>query len=87
MLKVNSEIVFREVDTQTVLVNANSGLYYSLNATGSFIFRLLREYEDHSEILQKLCDAFGVSEQEAQHDLNEFLREMSGERILLPPGE
>ena len=86
MFQVNRRIVFKEVDEQTVLINIETGLYYSLNDTGSIIFRSLREQADCSEILQRLCDTYGVPEEMAKLDLEEFLRALSDEDILVQSG-
>ena len=42
-LATNPDIVFGDVDGQIVALNMKSGKYLHLNATGTFIFNVLRE--------------------------------------------
>jgi len=43
LLRTNPDIVFGDVDGQIVALNLKSGAYLHLNATGTFIFNVLRE--------------------------------------------
>jgi hypothetical protein len=40
---VSENVVFREVDGETVLLDLGSGVYFGLNATGTRIWQLLKQ--------------------------------------------
>ena len=82
MLKLSKKVVFKEVDDQIVLIHLDSGFYYSLNETASFILQLIQQEKDKDEIVASLCDEYDVSEGQARQDLDECLESLRQEEIL-----
>ncbi len=59
------------------LFDHNTGLTYTLNITGQFIFRLMDEGVKAPEILEKLMTEFEVTEETARKDLDDFYRQLT----------
>ena len=58
------------------LFNHSTGLTYSLNATGLFIFQQLQDEQEVDQILQRLMEEFLVDEDTARKDLDDYLRQL-----------
>jgi len=78
-------VVFTDLDDGTgVLLHLENKFYYSLNLTGSFIWRLLEEKSELTEegIIAAVIDNFDVANGEAQADVNEFIEDLTKEGLI-----
>lgn len=83
MYRISDKVVFREIDDRIVLINLESGFYYSLNESGCFIFNLLRKNKDLPEVLDELRGKYGVSVETADKDLGQFIEALEREKIII----
>jgi hypothetical protein len=84
-IKAEKAVVFTDLDDDTgVLLHLENKFYYSLNLTGSFIWRLLEDKQELSEdvILEAILDNFDVSSDEAKSDVNEFIEDLTKEGLI-----
>ncbi len=58
------------------LFDHSTGLTYSLNSTGRFIFEHMKEGKEGAEMLALLQEEFLVDESTARNDLDDFLRQL-----------
>lgn len=58
------------------LFDHNSGLTYSLNPTGLFIFQQLQEGKEPENLLKSIVDVFSIDEDTARKDLDDYLRQL-----------
>lgn len=85
-IKRQNSVVFTDLDDGSgVLLHLENKFYYSLNPTGSFIWKLLEEKEELSEdsILEAVIDNFEVDEKEARKDVEEFLNDLIKEGLVI----
>ncbi|MDZ7859128.1 MAG: PqqD family protein [Candidatus Krumholzibacteriota bacterium] len=82
MFRISDKVVFRKVEDKIVLINLETGYYYSLNEIGGFIFNSIRDGSDPSDILRDIKTDFDVSESKAEDDFNNFIEELKREAIL-----
>ncbi len=80
--KISDKIIFREVDDGIVLINLDSGFYYSFNGSACFIFNMLNKDKNTVEVVDKLKVEFNVSEEEARNDLKQFIETLEKEEIV-----
>ncbi|NQU68254.1 MAG: PqqD family protein [Candidatus Marinimicrobia bacterium] len=59
------------------LFDHGSGLTYTLNTTGQFIFRQLQSGQKSKQIMEKMLDEFEVIEETARKDLDDFFRQLN----------
>lgn len=83
MLKVNEELAFRTVDGRLVVVNLQSGFYYSLNETATLIFGLIRQHKELPEIQTALVETYDVPADTARRDLDECIDALEREQLLI----
>ena len=58
------------------LFDHSTGLTYSLNPTGYFIFQQLQEGKTVGDILGQITDEFTVNEDTARKDLEDYFRQL-----------
>jgi hypothetical protein len=76
------DITWREIDGDLVLLDLRSSTYLTANSSGSVLIRHLTEERTPQQLTQALVDAFDVTEQQAQQDVQRFL-DVLGARGLL----
>ncbi len=76
------DITWREIDGDLVILDLRSSTYLTANSSGSVLIRHLTEERTPQQLTQALVDAFEVTEQQAQRDVQLFL-DVLGERGLL----
>lgn len=85
-IRAEKSVVFTDLDDGSgVLLHLGNKFYYSLNATGSFIWRLLEETEELTEegLLTAVMDNFEVDKKDAEKDVQEFMGELSKEGLII----
>jgi hypothetical protein len=60
-----------------VLLNLASGLYYSLNDVGAFIWSWIEQRAPHGEIARAIVDTYDVAPEQAVGDLDAFLGKLN----------
>jgi len=83
MFKINSNVIFREIDDRIVLINLENGFYYSLNEIGCMIFKLILDKHDTSEIVERINGNFEIANDTIESDLDSFIRDMEREKIVI----
>lgn len=85
--RIHPSVLFTDLEDGTsVLLHLDSKYYYTLNETGTIIWRTLMENEGvaTTEIARSLAaNVFGADENVVLADIEEMFREMVSERILL----
>jgi len=61
----NPEVLYREVEGETVLLDASSGTYYTLNETGTAIWNMIENPTPLAVVQAKLIETFDVSHEDA----------------------
>ncbi len=70
--------------TESIILDLNTSVYYSLNDTGAFIWERLGSGATAAEISTELCAEFDVKPDAAARDADELIAKLSQEKLLLP---
>jgi Coenzyme PQQ synthesis protein D (PqqD) len=70
-------------DGEAVLLDIESGAYFSLNSVGSRIWELCDGTRSTAEIVSVICDEFDVAEDVALADAQEILDELEKEKLVV----
>jgi len=70
-------------DGEAVLLDIESGEYFSLNSVGSRIWELCDGTRTAAEIISVICDEFDVAADVATADTHEILGELESERLVV----
>ncbi len=75
-LERSPDALYRTIDGQAVILHANTGVYFSLNAIGSRIWNLLEQRSTPAALCTKLLEEFEVTPGVLLQDVDFFLREL-----------
>ena len=73
---------FQEVNDSLIILNPASGKSHELNESGVFLWKILEENKTYSELTSLLCDEYDVSNDDAQKDVTDFIKEMHAQNLL-----
>lgn len=74
---------WRKVGEETIILDLNSSVYYSLNDTGSFVWEQLGNGEALSDVAEALTDEFDITAEKAEKDAAELVDSLLKEKLLV----
>ncbi len=80
-------VAAQRIGDETILLNLDSGVYYSLNAVASTIWRHLEHGLGRDEITRALTDEYQVGSTRAALDAEAFMRDALDCALLVPRPE
>ena len=78
------DLLCQELDGEMVLLNAQSATYFSLNQTGTCIWRLLTAQRPLGEICQALAQDHDLPPERVMSDLAPFIEELLEAGLIRP---
>lgn len=78
-----SDLVWREIDGDMVLLDLASSSYLSTNRTGTYLLELLVEGRDRDALVRALVDRFGIRDEIAGADTDAFIAELKQQKLLV----
>jgi hypothetical protein len=80
-------VVHETIDGEVILIQLETGYYYSLDGTGAEIWELLRQESGPAEIVTLLCERHGSGAAVTEALVTDLLRELCEESLLVgqPP--
>ena len=64
------------INDEGFIFDPETGNSYTVNKTGLFIIKLLKEGKSEDEIVKALSEKFDVSEEDARRDLVDFIEQL-----------
>ncbi len=77
----SGEVIVRVIEGETVLLDLNSGIYYSLDDVGGRIWELIDGEKSLSLIVGTVADEYDVAPAQALEDAVELLADLAGEGL------
>ncbi len=77
-----SSVVWRDLDGESVLLDLDSGSYFSLNKVGTLAWGLFNDGRSVAEVISAVCDAYEVDEKEALSDIIALARSLVSEDLM-----
>jgi hypothetical protein len=78
----DSDIIVTELDGEAVLLNLETKLYFSLNATGVAIWKLLDEGLTLGQIGERLFQEYDVTPEKAQQSVLDLVGQLNDEKLV-----
>jgi hypothetical protein len=78
----NSDVIVTELDGEAVLLNLDTKLYFSLNATGVTIWKLLDEGLTLGQIGERLFQEYDVTPEKAQQCVIDLVDQLNNEKLV-----
>ncbi len=73
---------FRIIEGEAVILNLDSGIYYSLNAVGSKVWNLCDGSQSIRDIATAICAEFEVEREGAEKDILEVMDDLLKEGLI-----
>lgn len=78
----NSSIVSTAMDNEAVLLNIDTGDYYTLNTTGSRVWEMIDGTKTVLDLVEEIVSRFEVSKDKAREDILNLLKELMKENLV-----
>jgi hypothetical protein len=78
----DSDVIVTELDGEAVLLNLDTKLYFSLNATGVAIWKLLDEGLTLGQIGERLFQEYDVTPEKAQQCVLDLVGQLNNEKLV-----
>jgi len=82
ILKRNPDIAFAYLDGEVMLLNPNTGQYYSFNKVGAYIWELIAEPIAFEVLIQNLLLKFEVEKNKCVNDTLQFLEILYQKKMI-----
>ncbi|MCP3874195.1 MAG: PqqD family protein [Desulfobacteraceae bacterium] len=79
---LSKEYLWKKVKERVVVLHFDSGKYYSLNTTGSLIWKSLIENISQAEIVNQVCLEFDIDRQTAEKDTEEIINDFLSKKFI-----
>ena len=86
-MKIKKDFMIREVAGTSIVVpvgeaSLNFNGLITLNETGTFLFKILKDGATKDELLEKLLAEYEIDEDTAKKDIDKFIDKLSGADLL-----
>jgi len=82
-VKPHSEIVFTEIgNKEAVLLHLGTKMYFSLNETGVFIWRMMSSGHTLEEISKELQEEYDITTEKADESVATLMNELAKEKLI-----
>jgi hypothetical protein len=78
----SSQQISCDLDEEAAILDVTSGMYYGLNATGSFIWSLIQEPKTVVEIQQAMLEEYEVEPERCMRDVVTLLQELADDGLV-----
>ena len=86
-LRIPEQVLTSKVGDETVLLNLQTGMYYSLDPVGTHFLELLQKNSRLNEVHHALLEQFDVSTAKLEADLLKLSQDMLTRGLLVKDGE
>ena len=80
--RIPDTTLLQDVADEMVLLNPESGEYYTLDAVGARMITLLRDLDDEATVVEALVTEYEVDEARVTKDLRALLEQMAGQGLV-----
>jgi outer membrane protein assembly factor BamB len=83
--RINSpHVVAETLDGEATIVDLDSGTYYALNESGSFIWDELTRGSEPAAVAEAFSSSYGLEAAESARTVEQLLSQLSEQRLLVP---
>ena len=82
-MKINKDIIARDIQGDTVLLNMKTGDYFSLNTVGTDIYNCLEKDMDEESIIAFLAENYVTELSELKQDVQSLISNLVSNQILI----
>ena len=79
----NKNIISNQIDGETVIMRIEENDYFQLDETGTYIWNIIDKPISIIEISNKIIEHFGISREQSENDMLNFINELSRKKIVI----
>jgi len=83
-VRIAEDVVYRELEGETVLLNLRTGVYFGLDAVGTRIWQLLHEGCTAAQVSERLVAEYDVAAGPCEQDLRAFMTALHEHALVEP---
>jgi hypothetical protein len=85
--RICQDVLWNKVEGDVVILNLESGIYFSLSGVGSRFWELIAEGVSREDAVQRLTAEYKVDASQLESDLDTLLRDLSTEGLVSIEGQ
>ena len=85
--RICQNVLWNKVEGDVVILNLESGIYFSLSGVGSRFWELIAEGVSREDAVQRLTAEYKVDASRLESDLDALLRDLSTEGLVSIEGQ
>lgn len=78
-----SNVLFRCVEDEAVLLHVSSGTYYGLNTIGIMLWEAIQNKEPLVSVVDKVLNEYDVEQIQVIQDLEALLQDLLGKKLII----
>ena len=82
-LEIPADVIFEVLDGEAVILNLKTGVYFSLNAVGTRIWKLIEEHGEIAKISETMLKEYEVQPEALDLDLQQVLSQLVEKGLVL----
>ena len=85
--RIREDVLWNKVEGDVVILNLESGIYFSLGGVGCRFWELIAEGVSREDAVQRLTAEYKVEAPQLESDLEALLRDLSTEGLVSIEGQ
>jgi len=85
-VKIHKEVLFQELQGESVLLNLTTGVYFGLDSISTRIWQLMQQYEAVPRFMEIMLQEYDVTEEKLGADLLNLVGQMEMQGLLVIVG-
>lgn len=77
-----NRVSWDEIDGETLIINVETGFYFSLDDVGSLIWSMLADGADEPDMVARIVSEYAVEESTARDDLQALIDALADEELV-----
>lgn len=86
-IHIPSDIAFRDIAGEAVVLNLSTGIYFGLDAVGTRIWHLLAEHGSSEPVVSALLAEYDVEEERLRRDIEALLHQLLDKGLVARDAE
>lgn len=82
-VRIQDDVLFQELQGESVLLNLKTGMYFGLNPIGTRIWQLLQDEQSLDKIVGVLLEEYEVSQEQLQQDVLVLVGQLVKQELLV----
>src|SRR5713101_4027613 len=77
------DVIAESVEGETLIINLNSGVYYTAAGVGDEIWRYLQDGRSVSQVVEAICGRYGGDADATRSDVLGFISQLRSENLIV----